>query len=120
MKIWGKLTVILIFLVTLLLTGGALAGEAGTVTCIHPGCGYHINLQIGGGIRTPAITGYCPQEKQFVRLKIKSGADYRQPHYCPGGEERLVPIYGGADVAKIPCPKCGNLTLKYKRKLLFD
>ena len=120
MKTWGKLISLLIFFAILLLADCALAGESGTVSCATPGCGYQTDLKIGGGRASPAVTGYCAKTKKFVRLKLKSWADYRQPHYCPGGKEPLQPIYDGAEVSKIPCPKCGNLTLGYKRRLMFD
>ncbi len=120
MKTWCKLISLLIFFVIFFPAEWALAGESGTVSCATPGCGYQSNLTIGGGMKSPAVTGYCPKDKKFVRLKLKSWADYRQPHYCPGGKESLQPIYGGSEVSRIPCPQCGNLTLGYKRRLLFD
>jgi len=104
----------------LVLSAVAMAGQAGEVYCTAPGCGYRTNLTIGGGMKSPAITGYCAKENKFVRLKLQSWADYRKPHKCPGSKERLQPIYDGADVARIPCLKCGHLTLQYKRGLLFD
>jgi hypothetical protein len=120
MKTWGKLGILAICCGIILLADCALAGEKGTVSCATPGCGYHTNLKIGGGMRSPAVTGYCAQTKKFVRLQLKSWADYRKPHNCPGGKEPLLPIYTGYEVTKIPCPQCGNLTLKYQRKLMFD
>jgi hypothetical protein len=105
---------------SLLWVAWALAGESGSISCTTPGCGYQDNLIIGGGRASPAVAGYCPTSKKFIRLKLKSWADYRKPHYCPGGKERLQPIYSGSQVSRIPCPKCGNLTLKYKRRYLFD
>jgi hypothetical protein len=119
-KTWGKLNFLLIFFLIVLLADCALAGEAGTVSCTAPGCSYQTNLKIGGGMRSPAVTGYCAKEKQFVSIKLKSWGDYRKPHYCPGGKEPLQPIYDGSEVARIPCPKCGNLTLGCKRRLMFD
>jgi hypothetical protein len=120
MKTWGKLGILAICCGIFLLADCALAGESGTVSCGHPGCGYHTNLKIGGGRVSPAVTGYCPKTKKFVRLKLQSWADYRKPHNCPGGKEPLQPIYSGLEVTKVPCPKCGNLTLTYKRRLMFD
>jgi hypothetical protein len=120
MQTWVKLISLSIFFVTLLLADCALAGEAGIVSCTSPGCGYQANLKIGGGRASPAVTGYCARTKEFVRLKLKSWADYRKPHNCPGGKEPLLPIYDGYEVTKIPCPKCGNLTLSYQRRLMFD
>ncbi len=120
MKVYSKIIFALVALAVLLLVNAVLAGEAGTVSCSTPGCGYHTKLIIGGGIRTPAITGYCSKEKKFVSIKLKGWEDYHKAHYCPGGQERLQPIYDGADVSRIPCPKCGNMTLKYQRTFLFD
>ena len=95
MKASSKVIAFLFPIVMLLLVDGALAGEAGTVSCSTPGCGYHLNLKIGGGKKTPAVTGYCPGEKKFVSIKLSSWDEYRQPQYCPGGQERLQPIYDG-------------------------
>ncbi|MDD2904372.1 MAG: hypothetical protein PHU44_18240 [Syntrophales bacterium] len=120
MKTRDGLISLVIFCSCILLASTALAGESGTVSCTKPGCGYHTNLSIGGGRRSPSVTGYCAKQKKFVRIKIKSWEDYRKPHYCPGGKERLQPIYSGSEVARIPCPKCGNLSLRYQRRLMFD
>jgi hypothetical protein len=120
MKTWGKIGFLAICCGIFLLAEYALAGEAGKVFCTNPGCGYQTDLKIGGGKVSPTITGYCAITKKFVRLKLKSWEDYRKPHKCPGGKERLQPIYSGADVARIPCPQCGNLTLRYQRRLMFD
>jgi len=97
-----------------------VAGEIGEMFCTTPGCDFKDSLTIGGGMKSPAITGYCPSSKKFVRLKLKSWADYRQPQYCPDSGEPLQPIYGDAQISRIPCPRCGHLTLKYKLKLMFD
>ena len=67
---------------------------------------------IMGNIRT----GYCRSTKKFVRVKLKSWDDYREIiPACPDCPEAILPIYDGGQVAEIPCPKCGNLTLHYKR-----
>ena len=120
MKASSKVIAFLVPIVMLLLADSALAGESGEVSCGTAGCGYHLNLKIGGGKLTPALTGYCPAEKKFVSIKLGSWDEYRQPQYCPGRRERLQPIYDGADVARIPCPRCGKMTLKYQRGLFFD
>ena len=120
MKIFSKLVLLAIFFGLVLWVAAAMAGEAGTVSCTTPDCGYQDNLKIGGGMRSPAVTGYCRSTKQFVRLKLKKWEDYRKPHYCPGSEEPMLAIYDGGQVAEIPCPQCGNLTLHYKRRLMFD
>ncbi|MEW6660311.1 MAG: hypothetical protein AB1424_16825 [Thermodesulfobacteriota bacterium] len=120
MKTKGKSVFFSIICGLFLLADYALAGESGKVSCAAPGCGYQTDLKIGGGRDSPAVTGYCAKTKKFMRLKLQSWEDYRKPHNCPGGKERLQPIYDGSGVARIPCPKCGNLTLKYKRRLMFD
>lgn len=120
MKTKGKLGILAICCGIFLLADCALAEEAGKVTCATPGCGYQTDLKIGGGKISPAVTGYCSKEKKFVRVKLQSHADYRKPQMCPGGKEPLQPIYDGYEVTKIPCPKCGNLTLGYKRRIMFD
>jgi hypothetical protein len=120
MKTLVKPAVFSMILVFFLPGAGARAGEAGQVRCSTPGCGYQTDLSIGGGRKSPAVTGYCAKERKFVSVKLMRWADYRQPQMCPGGKEPLQPVYGGADVSKIPCPKCGRLTLKYQRRLMFD
>jgi len=120
MKPFGKLLVLALFCGLVLGATPAVAGEAGTVSCATPDCGYQDNLKIGGGMKSPSVTGYCRSTKQFVRLKLKSHKDYRKTHYCPGSKEPMQPIYDGSQVAEIPCPQCGNLTLNYKRTLMFD
>jgi hypothetical protein len=120
MKTWSKTLLLALLFIFLFLSDCVLAGESGTVSCAHPGCGYQTDLKIGGGKASPAVTGYCAKTKKFVRLKLQSWEDYRKPHKCPGGKEPLQAIYGGEEVARIPCPQCGNLTLKYKRRLMFD
>ena len=120
MKTFGKIIFLAIFFGVFLGVAAAVAGEAGTVSCTTPDCGYQDNLKIGGGMRSPAVTGYCRSTKQFVRLKLKSHNDYRKTHYCPGSQEPMLPIYDGSQISEIPCPKCGNLTLHYKRMLMFD
>jgi hypothetical protein len=102
------------------LAAPAQAGESGTVACATPACGYHTNLTIGGSKLSPSVTGYCPATKEFVRVKLTSWNDYRKPIEYPGCPKPLQPIYDGAQVSDIPCPQCGNLTLKYQRKLFFD
>lgn len=119
-KTWHRSLLLSLFFIILLLGDCALAGEAGSVSCATPGCGFQESLTIGGGKQSPAVTGYCPKSRKFVRLKLKSWQDYRKPHYCPGGQEKMQPIYDGSQITQIPCPKCGNLTLQYKRKLMFD
>jgi hypothetical protein len=121
MKTCGKLIFLAIFFGIFLGTAAALAGEAGTVSCATPGCGYHHNLTIAGGMKSPSLTGYCRSTKKFVRVKLKSWEGYREiiPK-CPDCPEAILPIYDGDQVAKIPCPQCGKLSLSYKSRLLFD
>jgi len=120
MKALGKIVSLVMFFCLLLMIGPAVAGEAGTASCTTSGCGYEQDLKIGASRRSPSVTGYCPSTKEFVRVKLKSHDDYHKPQNCPGTKERMQPIYKGADVAKIPCPNCGNQTLQYKMLLRFD
>jgi hypothetical protein len=121
MKTCGKLFVLALFFGLVLGAAPALAGEAGTVSCSTPDCGYHANLKIGGGMKSPSLTGYCRSTKQFVRIKLKSWEAYRDTvPACPDCPEAIQPIYDGDQVAKIPCPTCGCLTLHYKKTKMFD
>ena len=121
MKTCGTLFVLAIFFGLVLGAAPAMAGQAGEVTCSTPDCGYRYNLKIGGGMKSPSVTGYCRSTKQFVRVKLKSWDDYRKiiPK-CPDCPEAILPIYDGGQVAEIPCPQCGKLSLNYKRMLMFD
>jgi hypothetical protein len=121
MNTLGKLFFLAIFLGLVLWAAPALAGEAGTVSCASPGCGYHDNLKIGGGMKSPSLTGYSRSTKKFVRVKLKTWEASRKIiPACPDCPEAILPIYDGSQVAEIPCPQCGNLTLHYKRTLMFD
>jgi hypothetical protein len=120
MKPFGKLGFLTIFFGVFLWTAPAAAGQKGLVSCSTPDCGYQENLRIGGSMKSPGVTGYCRSGKKFVYLKLKSHDDYRKTHYCPGTKEKMQPIYRGEDVAEIPCPQCGNLTLHYRLLLFFD
>jgi hypothetical protein len=121
MKTFGTLVFLAIFFGLLLWAAPAAAGEAGTVSCSTPDCGYHFDLKIGGGMKSPSLTGYCRSTKKFVRVKLDSWKGYRETvPACPACPEAIQPIYDGGEVAKIPCPQCGHLTLHYKRTLMFD
>jgi hypothetical protein len=121
MKTCGKLMAIALFCGLVLWAAPAAAGQSGTVSCSTPGCGYQDNLKIGGGKKSPSLTDYCRSTKQFVRVKLKSWDDYREiVPASPDCPEAILPIYDGGQVAEIPCPKCGNLTLHYKRMIMFD
>jgi len=121
MKTFGKFVFLAIVYGFFLGTAPALAGEAGAVSCASPGCGYHANLSIGGGMKSPSLTGYCRSTKKFVRVKLKSWEGYRDTvPASPDCPEAILPIYDGDQVAAIPCPRCGKLTLHYKRRLMFD
>jgi hypothetical protein len=88
-----------------------VAGEKGIVSCSTPDCGYHYDLTIAGGMKSPSLTGYCRSTKKFVRVKLKSWAGYREATPAsPDCPEAILPIYDGDQVAEIPCPQCGNLT----------
>jgi len=121
MKTIGKLVFLAIFFGVFLRAAPAVAGEKGIVSCSTPGCGYRESLTIGGGMKSPSLTGYCRSTKKFVYIKLKSWEGYRETvPACPDCPEPILPIYDGGEVAEIPCPKCGNLTLHYKRTLMFD
>jgi len=120
-KTFGKIMVISIFSGLVLWISAAVAGESGTVSCATPNCGYQDSLTIGGGRKSPSVTGYCRSTKKFVRVKLKGWDDYRKNvPKCPDCPEPILPVYNGSQVAEIPCPKCGNLTLQYKIRLFFD
>ena len=53
MKTFGKLVVLSLFFGLVLWAAPAAAGQAGTVSCGNPGCGYHYDLTIGGGKNHP-------------------------------------------------------------------
>jgi hypothetical protein len=121
MKTFGTLVATALFFGLVLWVAPAAAGEAGMVSCATPGCGYQANLKIGGGMKSPSVTGYCRSTKKFVRVKLKSWDEYREIiPACPDCPEAIQPIYESGQVADIPCPKCGNVTLHYKRTLMFD
>jgi hypothetical protein len=121
MKTCGKLVAMALFCGLVLWAAPAVAGEAGTVSCSTPDCGYHHDLTIGGGKKSPSLTGYCRSTKQFVYVKLKSWAGYRETvPACPDCPEAILPIYSGGKVAQIPCPKCGNLTLSFERRFRVD
>ena len=121
MKTCGKLVAMALFCGLVFGAAPVVAGEAGTVSCATPGCGFHNDLTIGGGMKSPSLTGYCRATQKFVRIKLESWAGYREATpACPDCPGPILPIYDGGQVAEIPCPQCGNLTLKYKRRLLFD
>jgi hypothetical protein len=121
MKTFGKIIFLPLFFGVFLWAAAAVAGEAGTVSCSNPGCGYHYNLTIGGGMNSPSLTGYCRSTKKFVHVELKSWGEYRKVvPACPDCPEPILPIYDGRQVAAIPCPQCGNLTLHYKNELMFD
>jgi hypothetical protein len=121
MNTFGKLVAIALFCGLVLGAAPAVAGEAGTASCTTPDCGYEDNLKIGGSMKSPSVTGYCRSTKKFVRLKLRSWDEYRKiVPASPDCPEAILPIYSGGQVAEIPCPQCGNLTLHYTRRLLFD
>ena len=120
MKTCGKFVLLAIFCGVFLWAAAAMAGEAGTVSCSTPDCGYQENLNIGGRRNAPGVTGYCRSSKKFVRLKLKSHSDVHKTHYCPGTKEPMTRIDSGSKIPEIPCPQCGNLTLTYKLLLKKD
>jgi hypothetical protein len=99
----------------------AQAGQIVNVYCTNPGCGYTDSLAIGGGMKTPAITGYCSGCRDFVRIKLARHEDYRGKTYkCPKGHGPFTAIYDMSEISRFPCPKCGQLTLQARPGLLFD
>jgi hypothetical protein len=99
----------------------AQAGQMAKVYCTNPGCGYTKNLAIGGGMKSPSITGYCSGCRDFVYLKLASWNDYRGKTYkCPKGHGPFTPIYDLSQISQFPCPKCGQRTLQAKRGMMFD
>jgi|WetSurMetagenome_2_1015567.scaffolds.fasta_scaffold856724_1 hypothetical protein len=121
MKTCGTLVAMALFCGLVLGAAPAAAGEAGEINCSTPDCGYHHNLAIGGGMKSPSVTGYCRSTKQFVRVKLKNWDEYREiVPASPDCPEAILPIYDGGQVVAIPCPQCGHLTLQYKRRLMFD
>ncbi len=106
-------------LLLLCAAGPALAGQVARVACSN--CGYTFDLAIGGGMESPAITGYCASCRDFVSIKLSSWKDYRGKTYsCPKGHGPFTPIYDLSDISRFPCPKCGKRTLTAKRGMMFD
>jgi hypothetical protein len=121
MKTFGRLVAIALFFGLVLGAAPAVAGQSGTVTCTTPGCGYQDTLTVGGGKKSTSVTGYCRSTKKFVRVKLNSWEEYREVvPVSPDCPEPILPIYSGGQVAEIPCPKCGCLTLRYKKTKMFD
>ena len=121
MKTFGKLVFLAIFFGVFLWAAPAVAGEKGIVSCSTPDCGYQHDLTIGGGMKSPSVTGYCRSTKKFVRLKLKSWDEYREVvPASPDCPEAILPIYSGGQVGEISCPRCGEFSLHYQRRLLFD
>jgi hypothetical protein len=121
MKSIGKIVFLCLVFGLVLWLAPAQAGQSGRVSCSTPGCGYRESLTIGGGMKSPSLTGYCRSTKKFVYIKLKSWEGYRDiVPASPDCPEAILPIYDGGQVAEIPCPQCGNLSLSYKRKYLFD
>ena len=109
MKTCGKLLAIALFFGLVLGAAPAAAGQAGTVSCSTPGCGYHDNLKIGGGMKSPSLTGYCRSTKQFVRVKLKSWDEYRE--IVPG-----LPRLSGGDPADLRRGPGGRNSLSEMRQ----
>ena len=63
MKTCGKLTAIALFWGLVFGAAPAAAGEAGKISCSNPGCGYHYNLKIGGGMIHLAPDGASPDRR---------------------------------------------------------
>jgi len=121
MKTFGKWVMAAWFATLVFGAAPAAAGQTGTVSCATPGCGYQESLTIGGGKKSPSLTGYCRSTKKFVRVKLESWEGYRKKvPASPDCPEAIKPIYDGSQVSGIPCPQCGKKNLSYKRRLFFD
>ncbi len=112
------ITTLLLALVTAI---PAQAGQVAKVSCTNPGCGYSKNLTIGGGMKSPSITGYCSGCRDFGSLKLASWSDYRGKTYnCPKGHGPFTPIYNISEISRFPCPKCAQRTLQAQPGMRFD
>ncbi len=60
MKTFGKIIFLPLVFGLVLWAAAAMAGEAGTVSCATPDCGYQHDLKIGGGMRSPRGDGVLP------------------------------------------------------------
>ena len=94
MKTCGTLVAAALFCGLVFGVAPAVAGEAGTVSCSTLDCGYHDNLKIGGGMKSPSLTGYCRSTKKFVRVKTEKLG--RLPGQCSG-----LPRLSGGDPADL-------------------
>ena len=55
-------------------------------------------------MKSPSLTATAVHQKS-VRVKLDSWKGYRKTvPACPDCPEPIQPIYGGGQVAKIPCP----------------
>jgi DNA-directed RNA polymerase subunit RPC12/RpoP len=98
-----------------------LAGEKVAVECANQRCNFATTLSLGGARRSPAITCYCAQCRDFVRLRLQNWDQYRdQTYHCPTCGQAVRPVYAKEDIAASPCPKCGEKTLKAKILLRYD
>ena len=101
--------------------GPVLAGEKIAIECTKPGCHYTKTLALGGARHSPAITCYCLQCRDFVRLKLPDWDQYHgQKYNCPTCGRAARPIYSREEIATLPCPRCGQMTLNTKTLMRFD
>jgi predicted RNA-binding Zn-ribbon protein involved in translation (DUF1610 family) len=109
-------------LALLVLQGGtAWAGEMVKIVCANSQCGYSQDLAIGGARLAPSLTGYCGKCNNFVRVKLASWKQYRDPgHKCSQCRSEIAPIYDRGQIANFPCPQCGQKTLQAKGGVRFD
>ena len=105
MKTCGKLVAIALFCGLVFGAAPAVAGEAGTVSCSTPDCGYQYDLKIGGGMKSPSLTGYCRSTKKFVRVKLRAGkVTGKLLRLAPIVRNRSCRFMMGARSPKFPVP----------------
>ncbi|MBM4275798.1 MAG: hypothetical protein FJ134_15260 [Deltaproteobacteria bacterium] len=120
MNVSRKTLFLSLLLAILFWVEAAGAGESGRIFCTAPGCGFEDKFTIGGGMKSPSVTGYCTHGHGFVRVKLRHWNEYYHTHFCPVCHKAVKPIYAGSQVSPFPCPKCGQVTLKYQRRYMFD
>lgn len=114
--------VLICFISCLLLSASpTLAGEKIAIDCTSPGCNYTNTLALGGARLAPAITCYCAHCRDFVRIKLQNWDQYHdQEYYCPTCGRAARPLYSQKEFSTVPCPRCGQVTLKTKTLIRFD
>jgi Zn finger protein HypA/HybF involved in hydrogenase expression len=114
----GDLVVLAVFIIGLLASEVAFAGQRGELSCTS--CGYKQQLTIGGTMKSPRLTIYCPQCKTF---SYKTFASWKQANEaeefaCPNCSSNTAFAYKGQ--GGIPCPRCGQRTTMFKTRMMVD